>query len=137
MSKVMNTDTERMWKQWRTQIFLTVWVTYLTYYLGRVNFSIAKKSMEIEYPVFDVGTLGAIGTLFFLMYAGGQFVNGALGDKFGARKLVSFGLIVSAGINLLMGFSNGLVWMVDGNAFMGYEWFFPSHGLGTFSKNGS
>ncbi len=112
MSEIMNTETDQMWKQWRNRIFITVWVTYLTYYLGRVNFAIAKKSIEIEYPVFDLEVLGLIGTLFFLMYAGGQFVNGALGDKFGARKLVSFGLIVSAGINLLMGFTNGLVWMM-------------------------
>ncbi|MHA1979357.1 MAG: MFS transporter [Candidatus Hodarchaeales archaeon] len=113
MSEEINTETQRMWKQWRTQIFITVWVTYLTYYLGRVNFAVARKSMELEYPtILDAGILGVIGTAFFLMYAGGQFVNGALGDKFGARKLVSFGLIVSAILNLFMGFSNGLVWMM-------------------------
>ena len=113
MNEITNADTNQMWKQWRTQIFITVWVTYLTYYLGRVNFSIAKGSIEAEYPsVINTEILGLIGTLFFIMYATGQFVNGALGDKFGARKLVSFGLIVSAAINILMGFSNGLVSMM-------------------------
>lgn len=112
MNEIMNAETDQMWKQWRTRIFITVWVTYLTYYLGRVNFGIAKSFIEGEYPLVDAEVLGLIGTLFFIMYAGGQFVNGILGDKFGARKLVSFGLIVSASINILMGFTNGLVWMM-------------------------
>ncbi len=113
MSVEKNTDTERMWKQWRLQIFVTVWVTYLTYYIGRVNFSIAKSFIEDDPDILvDTGALGAMGFFFFIMYAGGQFVNGNLGDKFGARKLVSFGLIVSAVINILFGASGGLIWMM-------------------------
>jgi OPA family glycerol-3-phosphate transporter-like MFS transporter len=53
-----------------------------------------------------------IGSAFFFMYAIGQFVNGAIGDKIGARRLVAIGLIVSSCINLLFGFSNGLIWMM-------------------------
>ena len=68
MSEIMNADTDQMWKQWRNRIFITVWVTYLTYYLGRVNFGIAKSFIEAEYPLVDAGALGLIGTLFFIMY---------------------------------------------------------------------
>lgn len=99
------------WRYWRIRVFITVWVTYMTYYLGRTNIGIAKPFLMAEYNI-DPGTMGAIGTALFLMYAIGQFVNGALGDKFGARRYVALGLIVSAFINLLFGFSNGIIWLM-------------------------
>ncbi|MFX0170554.1 MAG: MFS transporter [Candidatus Hodarchaeota archaeon] len=104
-------DVNNTWKYWRIRIFTTVWVTYMTYYLGRVNIGIAKPFIMDEFGI-DPGTFGVIGMALFIMYAIGQFINGALGDKIGARRLVSLGLIVSASINLLFGFSNGLVWMM-------------------------
>ncbi|MFX0185458.1 MAG: MFS transporter, partial [Candidatus Hodarchaeota archaeon] len=104
-------DVNNTWKYWRIRIFATVWVTYMTYYLGRVNIGIAKPFIMDEFGI-DPGTFGVIGMALFIMYAIGQFVNGALGDRIGARRLVSLGLIVSAFINLLFGFSNGLVWMM-------------------------
>ena len=54
------------------------------------------------------------------MYAIGQFVNGQLGDKFGARKIVSLGILVSAIINIIFSFTNGvlasmiLLWGING-----------------------
>jgi len=63
----------------------------MTYYLGRLNYSIAKNSIESEFPVVNAEVLGAIGSAFFFMYAIGQFVNGAIGDKIGARRLVAIG----------------------------------------------
>ena len=103
--------TAKAWKSWRLRIFLTVWVTYIVYYLGRVNIGIAKPFMMAEFGI-DPGTFGLIGTSLFIMYAIGQFVNGQLGDKFGARRIVALGLIISSIINLLMGFSTGILWVL-------------------------
>ena len=103
--------TEKAWKSWRLRIFLTVWVTYMVYYLGRVNIGIAKPFMMAEFGI-DPATFGLIGTALFIMYAIGQFINGQLGDKFGARRIVAVGLITSAIINLLMGFSTGILWIL-------------------------
>ncbi|GAH56156.1 unnamed protein product, partial [marine sediment metagenome] len=95
-------------KSWRLRTFITVWVTYMAFYLGRVNIGIAKPFMMAEFGI-DPGTFGTIGTALFIMYAIGQFVNGQLGDKFGAKRVVAIGLIVSASLNLLMGFSFGIL----------------------------
>jgi OPA family glycerol-3-phosphate transporter-like MFS transporter len=100
--------TQRAMKSWRKRTFITVWVTYMAFYLGRVNIGIAKPFMMAEFGI-DPATFGIIGTALFIMYAIGQFVNGQLGDKFGARRVVAIGLIVSAIINILMGFSFGIL----------------------------
>lgn len=111
MNEVERTETQAAWKYWRGRMFATVWVTYMTYYFGRVNIGIAKPFMMAEFGI-DPATFGAIGMALFLMYAIGQFVNGQLGDKYGARRLIAIGLIVSSFINLMMGFSNGILWMM-------------------------
>jgi len=45
--------------------------------------------------------MGAILTALFFAYAVGQFINGQLGDKFGARRLITFGAIISGILNLI------------------------------------
>ena len=118
-------DVQQTWKYWRKRIFLTVWFTYMTYYLGRVNIGIAKPFMMAEFGI-SPAAFGAIGMALFVMYAIGQFVNGQLGDKFGARRLVALGLITSAFINLLMGVSNGIIWLMF--ILWGLNGFFQSMG---------
>ncbi|PQP33893.1 MFS transporter, partial [Desulfobacteraceae bacterium SEEP-SAG9] len=56
--------------------------------------------------------LGLLGTALFIMYSIGQFINGQLGDKFGARKLVFTGMIVSAALNIVFSFSTAFAFML-------------------------
>ena len=98
-------------KNWRIRIFFTVWVTYMIYYIGRVNFGIAKPFMMDEFSI-STTVFGAIGSAFFYAYAFGQFFNGFLGDKLGARRLVTLGIIISSGINLLLGGVGQIVWLL-------------------------
>ena len=103
----MDNDVKEKWRYWRIRIFVTVWVTYMTYYIGRINIGIAKPFIMNEFGI-DSAVFGLIGSAMFIMYAIGQFVNGALGDKLGSRRLVSIGLIVSAIINLVFGFADAI-----------------------------
>ena len=69
--------------------------------------------------VFSLVWLGLLGTCLFVMYSLGQFVNGQLGDKFGARKLVFVGMIGSALLNIIFSFSTAfgfmmVVWGLNG-----------------------
>ena len=115
-SQVPIHKTFRYW-QWR--VFVTLWITYASYYLCRVNFSIAIPGIMDEFG-YSRAELGGIGTVFFWMYALGQFINGQLGDRFGARKLVALGLLASAVMNVLMGFNPGLGAMLILWGFNGY-----------------
>lgn len=115
MSKTVSTDeteVKKQFKSWRTRIFFTVWITYMIYYIGRTNFSIATPLILDEYPEISKVLIGFVGTTFFLAYAFGQFVNGFLGDKIGARRFITIGLIVSSVINIFMGVAFEFIWVV-------------------------
>ena len=124
-------ETQEFWKYWRLRIFFTVWITYMVYYIGRVNIGIAKPFIMEEYGI-EPAMFGLIGFCFFIMYAFGQFLNGQMGDKFGARRLVALGLIISSIINIIMGFSFAILWLVF--LLWGLNGFFQSMGWGPSVK---
>ena len=80
---------------WRKRTLLTVWITYGTFYLCRVNMSIAVPGIMDEFNCSKTA-MGGVMTALLIAYAAGQFINGQLGDKFGARKLITPSMMVSA-----------------------------------------
>jgi sugar phosphate permease len=107
-------------ESWQRRIFLILWITYASFYLGRVNFSVALPGLMADFG-WTRADMGVIGTALFWAYAVGQFINGQLGDRLGARVLVTIGLTVSALMNLLFGFSQAIgvmivIWAVNGYA---------------------
>lgn len=71
------------------------WLAYATYYTGRKGFSVAKKSIHEKLGVSEAA-LGAIDTAFLVAYSIGQFGSGLLGDRIGARRLIGYGMLLSA-----------------------------------------
>ncbi|MCA9596331.1 MAG: MFS transporter [Myxococcales bacterium] len=71
------------------------WLAYATYYTGRKGFSVAKKSIQEQLGV-STATLGAIDTAYLVAYSIGQFASGYLGDRIGARRLIGWGMLLSA-----------------------------------------
>ncbi|KXA93678.1 hypothetical protein AKJ65_06105 [candidate division MSBL1 archaeon SCGC-AAA259E19] len=102
---------ENRTKYWRRRILFTLWLTYASFYLCRVNISIAIPKM-IQDLGFSKTAMGGVLSSFLLIYCLGQFFSGRLGDKFGARRLVSLGILGSALLNLLFGFSKGFIIML-------------------------
>lgn len=112
-------------KYWRNRIFWSIWITYASFYLIRVNISVALPGIMDEFG-FSKTTMGLVLTALFTAYAVGQFVNGQLGDKFGARKLISIGILTSAVLNIIFGFTNG--WLAGMILIWGINGFFQSMG---------
>jgi len=111
-------NSQELFKYWRRRVFISLWITYSTFYLCRVNISIAVPGIMKEFD-YTKTALGIIMTCLFFTYALGQFINGQLGDKFGARKFVSFGLLISGGLNIIFGFTSTItammiVWGLNG-----------------------
>ena len=105
---VASEDVKRNLRYWRKRVFISLWVTYASFYLCRVNMSIAIPGIIEEYGLTKTA-IGAVITALFFAYAVGQFINGQLGDKFGARKLITFGAIISGILNLIFPFLPGIV----------------------------
>ena len=84
-------------KRRRNLVWGASWLAYASYYLGRKGFSSAKHSLKAA-GLLDTGALGAIDTAYLAAYSLGQFVSGVLGDRVGARRLVGYGLLLSAAL---------------------------------------
>ncbi len=125
-----NQEIPSLFNYWRRRIFISTWITYSTFYLCRANISIAIPGIMKEFG-YSKTTLGAILTCLFITYAIGQFINGQLGDKFGARKLISFGLLISGALNIVFGFSGIITAMM---IFWGLNGYFQSMGWGPSVK---
>ncbi|HBO45487.1 MAG TPA: hypothetical protein DD670_16455 [Planctomycetaceae bacterium] len=93
------TSTSPELRHWQRRIFASVWITYFAFYLCRYNMPVAIKWLG---GVFDwkEDRLGIILSALTVMYAVGQFVNGQLADRFGARRIASLGIIGSVAMNL-------------------------------------
>ena len=99
------------WRSWQVRTFITIWITYGTFYLCRANISFALPGLAEEFG-YSKTLLGLLGTALFITYSLGQFINGQLGDKFGARKLVFCGMVVSAFLNIVFSFSTAFAFML-------------------------
>jgi sugar phosphate permease len=120
--------------------FGATWLAYATYYLGRKGFSVSKSRVVKELGIGE-GTLAAIDTGYLGAYAIGQFVSGLIGDRVGARRLVSIGMLLAAitcaafgaassGVVLLVaftfnGFAQSTGWPGTTKAMA--EWIKPEH----------
>ncbi len=110
--------TEQL-KAWQRKMFWLMWVTYASFYLLRVNISIAVPEIMKEFDLTK-SDLGLVLSSLFLMYAVGQFINGQLGDKLNSRRIITIGLLTSAVMNIVFGFAGGIiglmvvVWGING-----------------------
>lgn len=111
------TDKERF-RRIRTLSFLTATVGYGVYYVCRLSMNVVRKPM-VDDGVFTETEIGIIGSCLFFTYAVGKLCNGFLADRANVRRLMSTGLLVSALINLCLGFTDSfmlfaILWGVNG-----------------------
>src|SRR3954471_5182656 len=85
------------------------WLAYASYYLGRKGFSVVKSTLRHSLGVSE-RALGLIDTFYLAAYALGLFCSGYLGDRVGARRLISGGLLVSALCCAAFGAMNAALW---------------------------
>ncbi|MBQ8814339.1 MAG: MFS transporter [Lachnospiraceae bacterium] len=75
-------------------------VSYLAVYVAR-NILSAVSPQMIANDGFTNEYIGEVSALYFIFYAFGQLINGAIGDKIKARFMISFGLIFAGVTNLV------------------------------------
>lgn len=92
--------------QWST--FLAATVGYGIYYVCRLSLNVVKKSI-VEEGIFTETELGIIGSVLFFTYAVGKLTNGFLADRSNINRFMSTGLLVTALVNLCLGFIHSFV----------------------------
>ncbi|WP_436499881.1 MFS transporter [Actinokineospora sp. HUAS TT18] len=90
--------------QWR--MLLAAMFCYLFFYTGRQTFGFAIPGIQEELGI-SKATLGAISGILLWSYAVGQAINGNLADKFGGRRIMTLGAILSTIMNWFTSFATG------------------------------
>ena len=85
--------------------FALTWVGYASYYCTRKNLSVVKSRLHDTLGL-STTALGEIDTLYLACYALGMFVSGTIGDRIGARRLLTLGMLGSAAMALWFGVSS-------------------------------
>jgi MFS transporter, OPA family, glycerol-3-phosphate transporter len=104
---------------WQWRIFWLLWGAYASYYLCRVNFSVAQPVILKEFPTWTNTQIGMIPSIYAMFYAAGQIVNGTLGQRYGARLMMTIALLIAATTNLLFSFTTSFsqmlaLWALNG-----------------------
>lgn len=77
-------------------------IAYLVCYVARNLLSVISPQM-IESAGVSVEYIGTLSTAQMLFYAGGQLVNGIIGDKVKVKYMVGGGLVLSGVCNMVIG----------------------------------
>lgn len=114
------TDSQGALSKHQTLMVGALCATYGLFYLGRVNISVALPLLAVELNV-GRAEVGILGTVFFWTYAFGNFLWGEVGNHVRPFRVIGFGLLASAIVNLAFGFQASLaamlaLWGVNGLA---------------------
>ena len=100
---------DTLYKRHRLRIMLAITIGYGIVYTCRLALSMVKKPL-IDGGIFTPVELGIIGSALFYTYAFGKLTNGFLADHMNLKFFFAFGVLVSALINIGMGFST-ILWL--------------------------
>jgi len=102
------------YERWRWQTFTITWLIYAGFYLTRQSFGVAKVALGKDPNVtFQREAYGYVDAAYLTTYMIGQFLFGALGDRFGPRRILLAGMALSVLAAVATGFSTALwVFMV-------------------------
>lgn len=93
-----------LYRRHRLRIMLAITLGYGLVYTCRLALSMVKKPL-IDGGIFTPVELGIIGSALFYTYAFGKLTNGFLADHMNLKVFFAFGVMVSALLNIGMGFS--------------------------------
>ena len=95
-----------------SKIFWQLWSSYAIYYFGKVNLSLVIPVLLATYKDLSMYNVGMVASGFLAAYAIGQFLHGQISERFNPFTYVAIGLIGSAVLNAVLGFSAGFFWVL-------------------------
>jgi len=101
-------------------VLWVLWATYGSFYLCRINLAAALPGIEQEFG-FTKSEMANVLIALKITYGIGQLINGHLADRVSPRRMLTIGMLMSAGLNMLFGAGAaiwffGFVWALNGYA---------------------
>lgn len=112
-------STGRSYRRAQWRMLLAVMFCYLTFYTGRHNIGFVIQALRVELGL-DYRQAGQFSAVMLLCYAGGQAINGNLGDRYGARRTVALGALCSVALNWICSFGQSFRSLLIPWGFNGY-----------------
>ena len=118
--KLAEKPAETVFSPRQKRIFLMCFLSYTVAYIARLNMSAALDNL-IDSLSLTKAQGGMFQTIFALVYAAGQLVNGSIIDRVSARRYLAVGLVSSAACNLAFGLTSSysallVIWGLNGAA---------------------
>ncbi len=109
---------DELFRRHRLRVMLAITLGYGVAYTCRLALSVVKKPL-IDAGIFSPTDLGLIGSALFYTYAIGKLVNGFLADHANMKVFFALAVLMSALLNIGMGFStvvavSALLWGLNG-----------------------
>ncbi|MDE6338427.1 MAG: MFS transporter [Muribaculaceae bacterium] len=113
-----STTPKEKFKSIRLATFISATCGYALYYVCRLSMNIVRKPI-VDDGLFTETELGIIGSCLFFVYAVGKMANGFLADRCNARRFMATGLLLTALVNLILGFTGmfivfAILWGLNG-----------------------
>jgi OPA family glycerol-3-phosphate transporter-like MFS transporter len=102
--------SEQSFKRMAWRMLLAAMFCYLFFYTGRQAFGFAIPGIQKEFG-WTKATVGTISGIALWSYAAGQMVNGNLVDKFGGRRLMALGAVLSTSFCIVASFQASVLGM--------------------------
>ena len=96
-----------LYRYWRRRVMYSLFIGYALFYFTRKNISIALPALSADLGYSNV-QLGILGSLLYVTYGIGSFVNGIIADRANPRYFMAVGLFLSALMNIFFGMSSAL-----------------------------
>lgn len=121
---------KKSYKYWEWRTIILLMLGYAMYYFVRKNLSVAIPAMEAELGLTKA-QLGIFLTINGVIYGFSRYLNGIIADRVSQKRLMAFGLFLSAVVNLFICFSpklDGVLHLLDaeGKATLGLTWLIGS-----------
>ncbi|MGM9698134.1 MAG: MFS transporter [Prevotella sp.] len=111
-------DIKKTYSRLRWQVIFATIFGYGLFIVCRLSINVIKKPI-VDAGILNESELGIIGTGLFVTYAVGKFANGFLADRSNVKRFLAVGLLISALINLALGFTTSfavfvVLWAING-----------------------
>lgn len=112
------TEDKKYLRKLQWSVFLSATIGYGLYYVCRLSLSVVKKPL-VDGGILTENELGIVGSALFFAYAVGKFANGFLADRVNIKRFMAIGLLISALVNITLGFSHSfwafvILWGING-----------------------
>lgn len=98
----MSEEHSPEFKRLRAQLFAATWLSYAGFYVCRRVYPIIKKPLKEQYGFDDV-QIAYPWTIYLITYMVGQFVAAWLGRRMESKRVLTYGMALAAGCNVVLG----------------------------------